>query len=361
MSLAAGMVSVIIPLYNAKKYIASALESVYAQTYQNFEIIVIDDGSTDEGGLICRQFIQDKGKLRLFTQKNQGVGPTRNIGIRDAKGQFILFLDADDFLPNDALEGLIRCQHETNADLVIGGYDSVFENGELKQRNSIFPQLVDLPYKNHYLMDKLEATKFTADFEAYPKNHYIMSFCWGRLFKTNIFRRNNLNCNEKTWFADDSILMLEYVTYIQSMAVLEATCLYYREYDTSASISTRITDGEPILRDAKFFFDAVVKFLTQNQLCDKKAAQEKAAWKVVGNLIIKMIKSSRDVNPRNKQAILGEIKTIISSSFTQFLLDLYRPKPGNSKLLPFLMGIGSSHLVLWACRYRAIKRYKLGN
>jgi glycosyltransferase involved in cell wall biosynthesis len=358
MSLTTDTISVIIPLYNAERYIASALESVYAQTYQDFEIIVIDDGSVDGGGTVCRQFAKEKGKLRFFSQKNRGVGPTRNVGIREARGEYLLFLDADDFLAEDALASLVQCQRETDADLVIGGYDSVFEDGDLKLHHELFPQSGDHSLGNYCLMTKREVDDFTADFEAYPKNHYIMSFCWGRLFRTNIFRDNSLSCNEKTWFADDSILMLEYVTYVQRMAILKKSCLFYREYETSVSISTRITDGEALLRDAEFFFNAVVRFLTENQLYDEKTAQERAAWKVVGNLIIKMIKSSRGVNSQNKQAILREITTIASSSFTQNLLRLYHPRPGNSKLLPFLMRIRSSRLLLWACRRRASRRYK---
>jgi glycosyltransferase involved in cell wall biosynthesis len=358
MNLTTDIISVIVPLYNAEMYIASALESVYAQTYRNFEIIVIDDGSTDGGGAVCQQFAKEKGKLRFFSQDNLGVGPTRNVGIREARGEFLLFLDADDFLAEDALEALFQCQRKTDADLVIGGYDSVFEDGNLKLHREFFPQSGDHSCGNYCLMNKREAAEFAADFEAYPKNHHIMSFCWGRLLKTSIFRDYSLSCNEKTWFADDSILMLEYVTYIRRMAILKKSCLFYREYDTSVSISTRITDGEPILRDAEFFFNAVVRFLTDNQLCNEKTAQERAAWKVVGNIVIKMVKSSRDVNAQNKRAILREVTTIANSSFTQKLLSLYHPRPGNSKLLPFLMRIRASRLLLWACRRRADRRYK---
>lgn len=357
MNLTTDIISVIIPLYNAERYIVFALESIYAQTYLNFEIIVIDDGSTDKGGAICQQFAKEKGKLRFFSQDNRGVGPTRNVGIREAGGEFLLFLDADDFLAEDALEALLQCQRKTNADLVIGGYDSVFEDGKLKLHRELVPQSGDQSCGDYCLMNKREAAEFAADFEAYPKNHHIMSFCWGRLFKSRIFKENGLNCNEKTWFADDSLLMLEYVTYVRRMAILKKTCLFYREHDTSVSISTRITDGEPILRDSEFLFNAVVRFLTENQLCNEITAQERAAWKVVGNIVIKMVKSSRHVNGQNNRDILREVTTIANSSFAQKLLSLYHPRPGNSKLIPFLMRIRASRLLLWACRRRAFRRY----
>ena len=124
------LISIIVPLYNAEKYIARALESVYAQTYFNYEIIVIDDGSTDEGPVICDRFASRKGKLRLFSQKNQGPGTARNVGLREACGEFFLFLDADDYLVENALEVMWYWLQKTDTDMVIAEEIVVSENGE---------------------------------------------------------------------------------------------------------------------------------------------------------------------------------------------------------------------------------------
>lgn len=357
MNFISNLITVIIPLYNAEKYIAQALESVFAQTYKEFELIVVDDGSTDNGRTICEKFADEYKNFYFYTQDNSGVGVARNKGLREASGEFVLFLDADDFLAEDALSSLFHCQRETDAEFVIGAYDSVSEDGTLKGRRDYnFPVGIN-SHPGYLVMGRLEMLNFTADFENYPSTHYIMGFCWGRLYKKSILRENDLEFSEKTWFADDSIFVLEYVSLVNKMALVKNTILFYREYDQTVSISSQITDGEPILRDAQFFYNAVVKFMTLNNICDESEAQTRAAWKIVGNLIIKMIKSTKVLNLKNHATILREISTIVKSPFTQKLLKNYQPAPGNSRLLPFSMRMRLPRLALWLSHNRAQKRY----
>lgn len=95
------VISVIIPAYNASKYLAEAIESVLAQTYTRYEMIIIDDGSTDETHKVVEKY---KGKVRYFYQANQGIGAARNKGVINAEGQYLAFLDADDYWTSDKLE-----------------------------------------------------------------------------------------------------------------------------------------------------------------------------------------------------------------------------------------------------------------
>lgn len=92
------LVSVIIPVYNVEKYLARCLDSVVAQTYQNLEIILVNDGSTDASGEICRQYGQSDSRIRLFTQENQGLSAARNTGLDHMNGEYIVFVDSDDYI-----------------------------------------------------------------------------------------------------------------------------------------------------------------------------------------------------------------------------------------------------------------------
>lgn len=103
------MISIIIPVFNAENYIKRMLESVLDQTYQKFECILIDDGSTDSSYSICKKYEEKDIRIRCFTQENHGVSYTRNKGIGLARGQFIAFLDADDFIPANYLYELVKC------------------------------------------------------------------------------------------------------------------------------------------------------------------------------------------------------------------------------------------------------------
>ncbi len=351
------LITIIIPLYNAEKYIAQTLDSVFSQTHTEYEVIVVDDGSTDSSREICDRFAAEHHNMQLCVQENSGVGVARNRGLNVATGEFVLFLDSDDFLEKDALRSLLQCQRETDAEFVIGAYRNITETGELKQKRD-YNFSVGIDYHTDYvLVKRQELLVFAVDFENYPATHYIMGFCWGRLYKTSLLRENNLQFNEKAWFADDSIFTLEYVSLVNKMAILKKTVLFYREYEQTVSISSQVTNGEPILRDAELFFDVAVRFMTQNKICDAEEAHNRIAWKVIGNIIIKMIKSTKDLNRKNRAAVLQEVRTIVTSSFTQELLKWYHPKPGNSWLIPYSMRFRFPRLVLWLCRKRAQKRY----
>ncbi|MEJ2647390.1 MAG: glycosyltransferase family A protein [Sedimentisphaerales bacterium] len=130
-------ISVIIPLYNKEKYIKRALDSVFAQTYQDFEVIVIDDGSTDEGAQIVRSY-NDK-RLRLIEQANAGPGAARNRGINESRAEYIAFLDADDeWLPDFLVTYQKALVNHPDCDLVMGPH---FEGEEHKDKSIIWSDL----------------------------------------------------------------------------------------------------------------------------------------------------------------------------------------------------------------------------
>jgi glycosyltransferase involved in cell wall biosynthesis len=112
------LVSIIIPAYNAENYIPTTLGSVLDQSYQNWEVIIIDDGSKDKTAFVCEKFLSDK-RIHYFFQKNQGVAAARNLGITKSKGEYVAFLDADDFwLPENLSEKLALFEKQPEADWV---------------------------------------------------------------------------------------------------------------------------------------------------------------------------------------------------------------------------------------------------
>ena len=124
-------ITVIIPVYNKIKYIVSLLEQLRVQTFSDFECLLIDDGSTDGSGAVCDQFAALDGRFRVFHIPNGGVSHARNVGLDAAQGQYITFIDSDDGIRPDYLCNLVRCIEESNADLVISGYEKVREDGTL--------------------------------------------------------------------------------------------------------------------------------------------------------------------------------------------------------------------------------------
>lgn len=124
-------VSVIIPCYNLQDFIVDCIISVEEQTYKNFEIIVIDDGSKDESAKRIKEYIAKSGvsNIRLFCKKNGGASSARNEGIRRAEGKYVSFIDGDDFVDADYLMNRVEAIRNNNADMCVGGL-RVYENGK---------------------------------------------------------------------------------------------------------------------------------------------------------------------------------------------------------------------------------------
>lgn len=124
-------VSIVVPVYNVEKYLPQCLESILNQTFQNFEIIVVNDGSTDESERIIQQYsLKYPNKIRAFSQENQGVAATRNLALKYARGKYISFVDSDDFVGTDFIKDLYEVARLKNADMVICNYTKVDEQGK---------------------------------------------------------------------------------------------------------------------------------------------------------------------------------------------------------------------------------------
>lgn len=124
------LISVIIPVYNVKKYVDRCLDSVVKQKYKNLDIVVVDDGSTDGSGEICNKYAVEDKRIRVFHKENGGLSDARNFGLKKAKGSIVAFVDGDDFIK----DGYISAMHETmegdDADIVVCGYNNVIPVAE---------------------------------------------------------------------------------------------------------------------------------------------------------------------------------------------------------------------------------------
>lgn len=125
------MVSVIVPVYNTEKYLERCLNSVISQTYQNIEVIIVNDGSTDGSGVICDKFAKADKRVKVINQKNMGASAARNIGISKAKGTYVTFADSDDWLELDAIEYMAQLIEQENVDCVRTSLYRNYPNGEV--------------------------------------------------------------------------------------------------------------------------------------------------------------------------------------------------------------------------------------
>ena len=153
------LVSVIVPVYNAEKFLKRSIESVINQSYKNLELILVNDGSADNSEAICRQYILTDKRVKVISQKNKGPAAARNTGVRNAVGDFVFFLDADDFIDNKTLEVLITKYKEYQPDLVMSNFCKLESSGKIINQNVTFAPDAE-PFKDkikiHFKTDIVE-------------------------------------------------------------------------------------------------------------------------------------------------------------------------------------------------------------
>lgn len=189
------MVSVIIPVYNAELYLHRCVDSVLSQTYQDFEVLLINDGSKDKSGRICDQYAEVDRRVRVIHQENSGVSATRNVGIGEAKGDYISFVDSDDYIASDMLEQMISVAEKNNSDIVMCEY-SVDKTGVITP--------VKLNYQSIYATKK--EVKNGLLYRYYTDDHAGLYSLWNKIIKREVITRNEivfdttLKRGEDAWF-----------------------------------------------------------------------------------------------------------------------------------------------------------------
>ena len=126
-----GLISVVVPIYNLAEFLPKCLDSLLNQTFLNYEIILVDDGSMDESPSMCDKYAELYEKVSVVHKKNGGLSSARNAGLEQAKGMYVCFVDADDYITEDYLCRLYEKAEETNADMVIADYREVEEQGNI--------------------------------------------------------------------------------------------------------------------------------------------------------------------------------------------------------------------------------------
>lgn len=181
-------VTVIIPAYNAGKYIEQCLQSVYEQTFKNWECIVIDDGSTDNTGAICDEFANKDSRFRIVHSINRGVSASRNKAIGLAEGKYIQFVDADDSISSEMLEILVNSIGDN--DMVVFGFQYVFPNGSKNVSQKCSKDLID---------DMLAER--------------IVGSPWNKFLTLKCIRESSVRFNESLSFCEDKCFFVELVLY----------------------------------------------------------------------------------------------------------------------------------------------------
>jgi glycosyltransferase involved in cell wall biosynthesis len=164
--------SVIVPVYNVQMYLAKCLDSIINQTFTDFELILVNDGSTDNSREICSRYVQKDSRIILLDKKNEGLSSARNYGLSVSSGKFIAFVDSDDWIDLEMYVSMVEAMEEQNADIVICGHNVVNLDGTIKEVNTT---------EESVLYQGEEATKLILE------DVKIFSFSWDKIYKKELF------------------------------------------------------------------------------------------------------------------------------------------------------------------------------
>ena len=212
------LISVVVPVYNVEKYLDKCVESILGQTYKKIEIILVDDGSTDNSGIKCDEWSKKDDRISVIHKKNGGLSDARNVGMNVANGEYIAFIDSDDFLDLEYLEKLYNFVVEEKADIGVCNPYYYYESSRIEKRY-------------HIVRKKIVADALSMTIRLLYQKQYDTS-AWGKIYKTKLFKENEIYYPKGKLYED---IATTYKVFLKAnkIAFLNQELYYYRQRDNS--------------------------------------------------------------------------------------------------------------------------------
>lgn len=258
------MISVILPVYNVEKYLRECLDCILRQTYQDFEVLLIDDGSADSSGQICDEYAAKDKRFVVIHRKNAGVSSARNLGMQKAKGEYIAFIDSDDMISDDYLEKLHQGILEGNADVCLCKFSRMRDSEIVVEEEK---------YLKAYINDKGMDAFFESFLSHYitvlceNSSSYLMGTVWRMLFRKSSFP---YFLPEDISISEDLIFVMRNFPVVNRINIVDEALYFYRDNNTSAMSNYRknfLSNQHAYLRE----FETILRGL---DLSNKKQVEE---------------------------------------------------------------------------------------
>ena len=233
-------ISIVIPVYRVEEYLKQCLDSILAQTYQNLQIIIVNDGSDDNSGQIIEQFQKIDSRIEVINQENQGLSAARNSGIHAATGTYIVFVDSDDFVAPTYIDSLYQKIKENKADMAVCGFVSVDENGKQLKRNN---QMLEDSNQTEQSFDKQDVNEIESALgqidmlsseEFWDKyqgdEHLYCVVAWNKIYRRSLFDEIQYEIGK---LHEDEYILHEILQRVDRIACFYTPLYYYRTRNES--------------------------------------------------------------------------------------------------------------------------------
>lgn len=249
------MISIVIPVYNSEKFLASCMDSVLTQSYQDIQIIAVDDGSTDRSSDILDDYANRDSRVLVIHQKNAGVSSARNKGIRQALGEWMLFVDSDDQIEPNYCQRMLDVVTATGADVVIGCPE--------KEGMAAY-ELCTVDQKEKLICSCLAFDEMTFDFN--------IDAPWGKLFRTDVIKKNNIHFPENLKRSEDAFFCMEYYYHAKRIGYINWFGYQYNVRENSLSKHY----GAEVLSTLEQVLQTNLKWVSEHG--KRNTCYEKALW-----------------------------------------------------------------------------------
>lgn len=243
--------SVIIPVYNSVAYLRDCLGSLLCQSYNDYEIIIVDDESHDGSEMVCKEYAEHYSQVKFFRQKNAGPGAARNKGLDHACGEYVVFVDSDDWV-----DATFLSDYQENIkdwDIIYQGHWKEHNDGKSIKISGLKLCTTDIPAAIQYLWE-----------------HDCFGYTWMKCFRRSIIEQHHIRFDETVYFREDTIFTAEYFKYVKSVSVLPVANYHYRYVETSLQ-HTRFNVKEMLYVDDRiymafsmYFHDEAFREYTEN-------------------------------------------------------------------------------------------------
>lgn len=265
------LISIIIPVYNLEAYVRECIESIQRQTYKNIEIIIVDDGSTDNTIPICEEMASKDIRINFIKQNHLGVVTARGRGVKESKGKYIMFVDGDDWIEPNMAERLL--ENMKDVDIVCSGmFDEVEPNKVVKKVDKLKKGVSDIDYilKNMVFEEKSDYL------------HPLSVSQWNKLYKGEIVKNVYSDLDSSITYGEDSVFLYKYLLKCKSAKILDECFYHYRFRENSVVNSI----NKKILIDATRIYISLENDFKNHKLKDRLLFQlEKWITNYVGNAI----------------------------------------------------------------------------
>lgn len=255
-------ISVITPVYNAENHIENCIQSVLDQSFTDFELLLINDGSTDSSGTICDNFAAKDHRIKVFHQENGGPSAARNKGIDEMQGDYVTFIDADDYVDQNYLEAFIPLDVDIKNSIVLQGY--TWENNELIVKEHKFQRKL---YPNSLYSELFHSTNII---QRHP-------FACIKLFPVHLIKTKKIYFDKEIKFGEDFIFFLECLKYTESILLVEQTGYHYRYNETS--LTRTIYNYESEMKRSNTAREQLAEIATQFSFDEKTISFHKTYMK----------------------------------------------------------------------------------